>query len=91
LGGTSYGVLDVFDKVIGLERLKVIHVNDSKNNRGSRKDRHKNIGHGYISLQALDYIVHHPQLTKLLETPSIGKIKYKMLHISMKLRYLKEK
>ncbi|WP_256757724.1 deoxyribonuclease IV [Cohnella sp. WQ 127256] len=74
------GVLEEFDRVIGINRLKVLHINDSKNERGSRKDRHENIGHGYIGLNALDYIVHHPQLTqipKLLETPSIGEIKYK--------------
>lgn len=74
------GVLEMFDRVIGIDKLKVLHINDSKNERGSRKDRHENIGHGYIGLKALDYIVHHPQLTKipkLLETPSIGKIKYK--------------
>lgn len=74
------GVLEEFERIIGLERLKVLHINDSKNERGSRKDRHENIGHGYIGLSALDYIVHHPQLidlSKLLETPSIGKIKYK--------------
>ncbi|EGG34303.1 MULTISPECIES: deoxyribonuclease IV [Paenibacillus] len=74
------GVLDQFDRIIGLERLKVLHINDSKNERGSRKDRHENIGHGFIGLRSLDYIVHHPQLSelpKLLETPSIGPIKYK--------------
>ncbi|MDF2720962.1 MAG: endonuclease [Paenibacillus sp.] len=74
------GVLNEFDRIIGLKRLKVLHINDSKNERGSRKDRHENIGHGYIGLHALDYIVHHPQLKalpKLLETPSLGKIKYK--------------
>lgn len=74
------GVLEQFDRIIGIDRLKVLHINDSKNERGSRKDRHENIGHGYIGLKALDYIVHHPQLTqipKLLETPSIGEIKYK--------------
>lgn len=74
------GVLNEFDRIIGHDKLKVIHVNDSKNERGSGKDRHENIGHGHIGLKALDYIVHHPQLKhmpKLLETPSIGKIKYK--------------
>jgi len=73
-------VLEHFNHIIGLDRLKVLHINDSKNKRGSRRDRHENIGHGFIGLQALDYIVHHPQLSgipKLLETPSIGPIKYK--------------
>ncbi|WP_052339217.1 deoxyribonuclease IV [Gorillibacterium massiliense] len=74
------GVLAEFDRIIGLDKLKVVHLNDSKNERGSGKDRHENIGHGFIGLKALDYIAHHPQLAalpKLLETPSIGKIKYK--------------
>ncbi|MBD2861539.1 deoxyribonuclease IV [Paenibacillus oceani] len=73
------GVLDQFDRIIGLSRLKVVHVNDSKHSRGSRKDRHENIGHGHIGLRALRYVVHHPQLfaiPKLLETPSIGEKKY---------------
>lgn len=74
------GVLNEFDQLIGLDKLKVIHINDSKNERGAGKDRHENIGHGFIGLKALDYVVHHPQLTsipKLLETPSIGEVKYK--------------
>ncbi len=69
------GVLNEFDKIIGVERLKVIHVNDSKNERGSRKDRHENIGFGHIGFDALCYIVHHPQLAdvpKILETPFVG-------------------
>lgn len=69
------GVLEEFDKVIGLERLKVLHINDSKNPRGSRKDRHENIGFGHIGFQALNYIVHHPSLAdipKILETPYVG-------------------
>jgi endonuclease IV len=52
-------------------------VNDSKNKRGSRKDRHENIDMGVSAYKLLTIFVHHPQLTKLLETPSIGKIKYK--------------
>ncbi len=69
------GVLEEFDKIIGLERIKVLHINDSKNERGSRKDRHENIGFGHIGFDALNYIVHHPQLkdiVKILETPFVG-------------------
>lgn len=69
------GVLDQFDRLIGIERMKVLHINDSKNERGARKDRHENIGFGHIGFDALSYIVHHPQLTdipKILETPYVG-------------------
>ncbi|CAM3926550.1 deoxyribonuclease IV [Mesobacillus thioparans] len=69
------GVLNEFDKIIGLDRLKVMHINDSKNEFGTRKDRHENIGFGHIGFEALNYIVHHPQLThvpKILETPFVG-------------------
>ena len=69
------GVLNEFDKVIGLDRLKVIHINDSKNVRGAAKDRHENIGFGEIGFEAMKYIVHHPQLMhlpKILETPFVG-------------------
>ncbi|MEY8381277.1 deoxyribonuclease IV [Ileibacterium valens] len=67
-------ILDEFDQVIGLSRLKVLHINDSKNIRGARKDRHENIGKGEIGLDALAYVVHHPRLesiVKILETPYI--------------------
>ncbi|MHC0035889.1 deoxyribonuclease IV [Pseudoneobacillus sp. C159] len=72
------GVLNEFDKIVGVNRIKVIHVNDSKNARGMRKDRHENIGFGHIGFKALNYIVHHPQLTdipKILETPYVGEDK----------------
>ncbi|MFC3039079.1 deoxyribonuclease IV [Virgibacillus xinjiangensis] len=72
------GVLNEFDKIIGLDRLKVIHVNDSKNERGAHKDRHENIGFGHIGFEALHYVVHHPQLAslpKILETPFVGEDK----------------
>lgn len=72
------GVLEQFDKIIGLDRLKVMHINDSKNERGMRKDRHENIGFGHIGFKALNYIVHHPQLNhvpKILETPFVGEDK----------------
>lgn len=72
------GVLEEFDKIIGLDRLKVLHINDSKNARGMRKDRHENIGFGHIGFKAINYIVHHPQLAgipKILETPYVGEDK----------------
>ncbi|RQW20002.1 deoxyribonuclease IV [Bacillus sp. C1-1] len=69
------GVLESFDHIIGVDRIQVVHVNDSKNERHAQKDRHENIGHGFIGLKALDYIVHHDQfkhVPKILETPFIG-------------------
>ena len=72
------GVLNDFDKIIGIDRLKVLHINDSKNSIGVRKDRHENIGFGHIGFKALNYIVHHPQLgdiPKILETPYVGEDK----------------
>lgn len=66
-------VLDQFDKIIGLERLKALHLNDSKNPLGSHKDRHEKIGEGYIGLDAFKNIVTHPVLKDLpcfLETPN---------------------
>ena len=67
------GVLEEFDDVIGLSRLKAIHINDSKNPLGSHKDRHERIGKGTIGLEAFARIVRHPQLRDLpfiLETPN---------------------
>ncbi|WP_419881413.1 deoxyribonuclease IV [Peribacillus sp. B-H-3] len=72
------GVLNEFDKIVGIDRIKVLHINDSKNDRGMRKDRHENIGFGYIGFDALSYIIHHPQLMdvpKILETPFVGEDK----------------
>jgi deoxyribonuclease-4 len=72
------GVLQQFDSIIGLDRLKVLHINDSKNISGARKDRHENIGFGHIGFKALNDIVHHPQLAdvpKILETPYVGEDK----------------
>jgi deoxyribonuclease-4 len=66
------GFLKHFDDVIGLDRLKVAHINDSKTPFGSRKDRHANIGEGSIGLEALHRIVHHEVLRgipQILETP----------------------
>lgn len=70
-------ILDEFDQKVGLERLLVVHVNDSKNAKGAHKDRHENIGYGYIGFETLNKIVHHSQLKnvpKILETPYIDDI-----------------
>ena len=67
------GVLAEFDRVIGLDRLKAVHLNDSKNPPGSRKDRHACIGEGCIGLEALVRVARHPALRELpfcLETPN---------------------
>ncbi|WP_203642235.1 deoxyribonuclease IV [Levilactobacillus andaensis] len=69
------GVLNEFDHVIGIDRLKVIHLNDSKNPQGSHKDRHTNIGLGTLGFDVLNQVAHHPQLTavpKIMETPVMG-------------------
>lgn len=69
------GVLNHFDQLIGIDRIKVLHINDSKNICGAAKDRHENIGFGEIGFEALQYVVHHPQLInipKILETPFVG-------------------
>ncbi len=70
--GALDDVLEDFDKTIGLERLKAIHLNDSKNPKGSHKDRHEVIGGGQIGLDALVAVTSHPALCDLpffLETP----------------------
>lgn len=67
------GVVAEFDRVIGLENLKAIHLNDSKNPLGSHKDRHAKIGEGEIGLEALSAVTRHPALRHLpfiLETPN---------------------
>lgn len=67
------GVLDEFDRIIGLDRLKAIHINDSKNPFESHKDRHEKIGEGSIGTEAMKRIINHPKLKHLpfyLETPN---------------------
>ena len=67
------GVLAEFDRVIGLEFLKAIHINDSKNDCGARKDRHEKLGQGMIGAEALKRVVRHPLLQGkpfILETPN---------------------
>lgn len=67
------GVLEQFDKIIGLNRLWAIHLNDSMNPLGSHKDRHQKLGEGEIGLKALEQVINHPALCRLpfyLETPN---------------------
>ncbi|MFC4738140.1 deoxyribonuclease IV [Bacillus daqingensis] len=72
------GVLEKFDRTVGLDRIKVVHVNDSKNERGAGKDRHENIGFGHIGFDALERIIYHDVFStvpKILETPYVGEDK----------------
>jgi deoxyribonuclease-4 len=72
IAGDLDGVLDEFDRVVGLERLKAIHINDSMNVFSAHKDRHEKIGKGKIGVEAFRRIVNHPKLRELpfyLETP----------------------
>lgn len=67
------GVIEKFDKIIGLEKLQAIHLNDSKNPFRSHKDRHETIGEGSIGIEAISKIINHPKLRHLpffLETPN---------------------
>lgn len=71
--GDLDGVLAEFDRVIGLDRLKALHLNDSKNPMASHKDRHECIGHGSIGLDTFERIINHPALAgkpMILETPN---------------------
>jgi len=70
------GVLQQFDKIVGLDRIAVVHINDSKNSIAAHKDRHAPIGSGYIGFDAIRNVVHHEALKGrpfILETPWIGK------------------
>lgn len=67
------GVLEEFEQILGLSKLKAIHINDSMNPRGSHKDRHARIGEGAIGFEAFERIINHPSLRELpfiLETPN---------------------
>ena len=73
IAGDTDGVVTEFDKVIGLDYLKAIHINDSMNPLGARKDRHALIGEGYLGLDAIVRVITHPALKHLpfnLETPT---------------------
>lgn len=71
--GDLDGVLTEFDKVIGLHRLKALHLNDSMNPQGAHKDRHARIGEGFLNVETFRRVVNHPALNGLpmiLETPN---------------------
>ena len=80
------GILDEFDKIIGLKYLKIIHINDSKNEIDTHKDRHENIGFGTLGFDTLLNIIYNDKLKevpKILETPYIGKNAPYKLEIEM--------
>lgn len=67
------GVLEQFDRIVGLERLFAMHLNDSKNEREAHKDRHEKIGQGHLGIESIAQIINHPKLRHLpfqLETPN---------------------
>lgn len=74
-------ILDEFDRIIGLQNLLAVHLNDSKNVKGAHKDRHANLGHGEIGFEILNGVAHNERIKdvpKILETPYInGKAPYK--------------
>ena len=70
--------LDEFDKIIGIDKIKCVHINDSKNDFGSHKDRHENIGYGSIGFDNLINVIYNDRLSdipKILETPYVGENK----------------
>lgn len=74
--GDLDGVLEEFDRIVGLDRVAVVHLNDSKNPRGAAKDRHAPIGAGWLGFDTINAVVHHEALAGrpfILETPWIGK------------------
>ena len=79
------GVMEEFDRIVGIERIAVFHINDSKNLIGAKKDRHENIGFGEIGWETLEYIVHHTSyshITKILETPYVPTLEDKSKKIA---------
>ena len=75
------GVLDEFDRIVGLDKISVIHLNDSKNEQGAAKDRHENLGFGHLGFDTLIGVIYNPRLAhipKILETPYVeGKPPYR--------------
>ena len=68
-----YGIMEELDKIIGIDKLKAVHLNDSKNPLGAHKDRHEKIGEGYLTIDGIVKTITHPVISKLpivLETPN---------------------
>ena len=89
------GVIDKFDKLIGKDQIAVFHLNDSKNDVSAHKDRHENIGFGYIGFEPINYIVHHKDFAnvpKILETPyvPIGDTKNKVAPYKLEIEMLRK-
>jgi len=79
-------VLNEFDRIIGLKKILVVHVNDSKNPIGAHKDRHENIGYGYLGFETLYHVVHNKRLKgipMILETPYVNEKPPYKIEISM--------
>ncbi len=86
--------LDEFAKEIGLDKLKCIHINDSKNPRGAKKDRHENFGYGEIGFESLINVCYNPRLKdipKILETPHIAEDKKSYPPYKQEIKMIKEK
>ncbi len=87
-------ILDEFDRIIGLDKLLVLHINDSKNIKGSRKDRHENIGYGTIGFDNLIKVIYHDKLKdvpKILETPYVDTELGKLAPYKIEIQMIRDK
>ena len=87
-------VLEEFDKIIGLDKLLVLHINDSKNEKGAKKDRHENIGYGTIGFDNLEKVLYHEKLKdvpKILETPYIDTEIGKLAPYKFEIKMIRER
>lgn len=87
-------ILDEFDRIIGLDRLQVLHINDSKNEINTHKDRHENIGYGTIGFDNLLKVIYHEKLKdvpKILETPYVDTKKGKLAPYKFEIKMIREK
>lgn len=87
-------VLQEFDNIIGLDKLKVLHINDSKNERGTKKDRHENFGYGTIGFDSLMKVIYHNKLKdvpKILETPYVDTPMGKLAPYKIEIKMIRDK